>query len=154
MDKWLIAKNTVGAVFIEEEIASAITETEFNALEIPDYDSATMIALFGRWKRVMRVILAHCRYVLNEPPTVANALVDQEVAAEGAFNYQFAGNSFNSTQTLTYVLVDRPSWVNWNAGTRTFSGTAPVTPGEYFVTVRAVDKQKGYVDDTFKITVT
>jgi hypothetical protein len=154
MDKWLIAKNTVGAAFITAGVSSAITEAQFDALSIPSYTAATMKSLFGKWKRVMRVILSHCRNRLNAPPTVANALVDQSVARNASLSYQFAINSFASTKPITYVLVEKPLWVNWDPATRTFTGTAPGVTGVHTITVRATDAFKGAVDDTFTVTVT
>ena len=67
----------------------------------------------------------------NDAPTLANAISDQTVAEDSALSFQFAsdvfadvdaGDSFTYTATLSDDSA-LPSWLSFDAGTRTFSGT-------------------------------
>jgi Ca2+-binding RTX toxin-like protein len=96
----------------------------------------------------------------NDAPTVANLLVDQSATEDSAFSYTFASNSFadvDAGDALTYSVTSAlPSWLSFNAATRTFTGT-PTDAGagslDVDVTVRATDSSAATVDDTFRITV-
>ncbi|MDE0693108.1 MAG: putative Ig domain-containing protein, partial [Gammaproteobacteria bacterium] len=98
---------------------------------------------------------------VNDPPTVANAIPDQSATAGTAFTYQFAANTFDDVDdnTLTYTAVEDgesalPSWLSFDAGTRTFSGTpASADVGTVTVKVTASDDDGASVSDTFDITV-
>ena len=67
----------------------------------------------------------------NDAPTVANAIADQTIAEDSALSFQFASNVFADVDagdsfTYTAILSDGsalPSWLSFNAATRTFSGT-------------------------------
>ena len=67
----------------------------------------------------------------NDAPTVANAIADQTTAEDASFSYQVPSNAFadvDSGTTLTYTATlsngsSLPSWLSFNASTRTFSGT-------------------------------
>lgn len=96
----------------------------------------------------------------NRAPVLATALVDQ-VAAQGApFSYTVPGTAFtdpDSGDTLTYsaTLPDGsalPSWLTFNASTRTFSGT-PSALGIVSVKVTAKDGGNLSATDVFDITV-
>jgi co-chaperonin GroES (HSP10) len=97
---------------------------------------------------------------INHAPTVANAIPDQTAPAGGAFTYQVAANAFNDADagdTLTYSATKAdgsplPGWLNFTAGTRTFSGT-PVVQGLVSVKVTATDGGSLATNDTFDITV-
>ena len=99
----------------------------------------------------------------NNAPTVANAIADQTIAEDSALSFQFASNVFADVDagdsfTYTAILSDGsalPSWLSFNAGTRTFSGT-PLNAdvGAIDVKVTATDGGSAAVTDTFKITVT
>jgi Ca2+-binding RTX toxin-like protein len=95
------------------------------------------------------------------PPTVANAIADQSATEDAAFSFTFSATAFNDVDgnnTLTYsaTLEDGsllPGWLNFNAATRTFSGT-PLNSnvGAINVKVTASDGT-GSVSDTFALTV-
>ena len=94
-------------------------------------------------------------------PTVANAIPDQTATAGAAFSYQFPANTFadaDAGDTLTYTATRGdgtalPTWLGFNANTRTFSGTpAAADIGTVSVTVTASDGTDT-VSDTFDITV-
>ena len=67
----------------------------------------------------------------NSVPALKNELLDQTVNEDSALNYTFASDSFTDADpdtTLSYsaTLADDsalPSWLSFNASTRTFSGT-------------------------------
>ena len=107
---------------------------------------------------------------VNDTPTVSNAIVDQSASVSNVFNFVIPVNSFtdvDTSDTLTYTaqLVDSsgnlvsggtlPSWLIFNAGTRTFSGTPTISDiGTIYVKVTAIDNGTGTlsVSDTFTIT--
>ena len=93
----------------------------------------------------------------NSAPTVANAILDLTVEVGTAFSYAFPITTFTDADTgdtLTYTatLSDDsalPSWLTFNAATRTFSGT-PAAAGTVSVKVTASDGSDS-VSDTFDI---
>jgi hypothetical protein len=97
---------------------------------------------------------------VNEAPTVVNPLVDQSATQGQAFSYQFANNTFTDADagtTLNYTASlspsgALPSWLSFNAATRTFSGT-PDNDTDLTVRVTASDGSLTAFDD-FAITVT
>jgi len=101
---------------------------------------------------------------VNEAPTVANTISTQSASASQAFSYQFAGNTFadvDAGQTLTYTATKGdgsalPTWLSFNAGTRTFSGTPTAgDAGTLTVKVTATDNGTGSLNTntTFDINV-
>jgi hypothetical protein len=78
-------------------------------------------------------------------PIVANALVDQNTVVNTAWSYTVPSNTFTDANsnplTYTATLADGsalPSWLSFNATTRTFSGT-PTTLGPVALKVIATD---------------
>src|SRR5262245_40340866 len=98
---------------------------------------------------------------VNDAPTVATAIADQNATQGNLFLFQFAANTFNDVDgdTLTYAatLSDGsalPSWLSFNGTTRTFSGTpGNGNVGTIAVKVTATDGSNASVFDTFNITV-
>ena len=98
----------------------------------------------------------------NNPPTVANAIADTSVEHETLFNFIIPANIFNDldADTLTYTAKlangnPLPSWLSFNATTRTFSGTPGHSDvGPLSITVEAIDSAGGNATDTFDLTVT
>lgn len=93
---------------------------------------------------------------VNDAPTVANPIPDQNATEDAPFSFQFASNTFNdidASTTLVYSTSALPSWLSFNAATRTFSGT-PLNAhvGPVSITVTASDGSLS-VSDTFVITV-
>ncbi len=70
---------------------------------------------------------------VNDAPTVANPIADQSATQDVAFSYTVPANTFadiDEGDTLTYSakLADGsalPSWLKFDATTRTLSGTPP-----------------------------
>ena len=98
----------------------------------------------------------------NADPTVANEIPDQEAVAGMSFSYQFPANTFNdadTSDTLGYEATkadgfELPTWLSFDAATRTFSGTpASTDTGTVSVKVLATDSSNGAISDQFDITV-
>ena len=99
----------------------------------------------------------------NDAPTVANAIADQTIAEDSTLNFQFASDVFSDVDagdSLTYTATlsngsALPSWLSFNAATRTFSGTPTNSDvGALDVTVTATDGGQATATDTFTLTVT
>ena len=105
----------------------------------------------------------------NDAPQVQVALVDQNATTGSSFSYTFAGNAGSATDTfkdvdtghqtgLTYTatLTDGsslPSWLSFNASTRTFSGT-PTSTIDFNIKVTASDALGLSTSDDFAINLT
>ena len=100
---------------------------------------------------------------VNDAPTIANPIADQTIAEDSALTFQINSNVFadvDAGDSLTYTatLSDGgalPSWLSFDADTRTFSGT-PLNGdvGVTAVKVTATDSGNAAISDTFNITVT
>jgi hypothetical protein len=99
----------------------------------------------------------------NDAPTVSNAILDQTITEGSALSFQFNTNVFvdvDSSQVFSYAATLSndtvlPSWLNFDATTRTFSGTpANSDVGLLEVKLTATDSESLLVSDTFSITVT
>jgi hypothetical protein len=106
----------------------------------------------------LRIVVAN----VNDAPTVANPLPDQQAASSQTFSYTVPANTFNDIDlgdTLTYSTTLEngqalPSWLSFNAGNRTFSGTPPRSAiGTLNITVRATDRAGLFVNDTFSLAI-
>jgi hypothetical protein len=97
---------------------------------------------------------------VNDGPVVSAAVPDQGSAEDTAWSYQVPAGTFSDVDgdTLTYTATlstgaALPSWLSFNAGTRTFSGTPPLDfAGNVSLTVTASDGSAS-VSDTFVLTV-
>lgn len=98
----------------------------------------------------------------NDDPTVSNPITNQTAAEDSAFTYTIPANAFTDPDgdTLSFTATKSdgtalPSWLSFNAGTRTFSGT-PLNGdvGTLSIKVTASDGTSPAIDDTFDITVT
>ena len=94
----------------------------------------------------------------NQAPTVANAIADQTANYGTAFSYNMPTTTFKDPEgdalSYTATLEDGsalPSWLVFNPGTRTFSGTAPLASSPINVKVTATDTFKNSVSDVFTI---
>jgi hypothetical protein len=99
---------------------------------------------------------------VNDAPTVANGIADQNATEDSPFSFQFAANTFADVDvgdTLTYSAQlggggSLPAWLSFNGSTRTFSGTPTnADVGTVAVDVTANDGNGGTVTDTFDIVV-
>ena len=99
---------------------------------------------------------------VNDAPTVANTIPNQNTAEDSTFNFQFNINTFADSDvgdTLTYTAQlagggALPAWLSFDPVTRTFSGTpANGDVGTVSIDVIADDGNGGTVTDTFNIVV-
>ena len=97
----------------------------------------------------------------NDAPTVANAMADQNIVEGGSLNFQFNANAFldvDKTDSLSFTatLSDGnalPSWLTFDADTRTFTGTPSSSDtGGIKINVTATDTSNATVSDTFYVT--
>lgn len=97
----------------------------------------------------------------NDAPTVANAMADQIIAEGGSLNFQFNANVFLDVDkadslSFTATLSDGnalPSWLTFDADTRTFTGTPSSSDtGGIKINVTATDTSNATVSDTFYLT--
>ncbi|MGD9829982.1 MAG: putative Ig domain-containing protein, partial [Hyphomicrobiaceae bacterium] len=97
---------------------------------------------------------------VNDAPNVASPIADQSVAEDTAWSFSVPANTFtdpDSVLTYTASLANDdplPAWLNFDAGTQTFSGTPPQDfNGVISLKVTASDGTES-VSDTFDLTVT
>ena len=98
--------------------------------------------------------------VSDEAPSVANAIADQSVAEDKAWSFKVPLNTFEDADSpsLTYSATrengaDLPSWLSFDAATRTFSGTPPKDfNGQISLKVTASDGSLT-TSDSFTLTV-
>ncbi len=94
---------------------------------------------------------------VNDAPVVANPIADQSIAEEGTVNFTFPAGTFSDADgdSLVYTTGTLPGWLNFNAATRTFTGTAPLNFNGFLdITVTATDPSNASASDTFRLTVT
>jgi Ca2+-binding RTX toxin-like protein len=100
---------------------------------------------------------------VNDAPTVANAMANQEATEGSAFSLSVA-NIFTDVDigdvlTLSATLSDGkplPSWLKFTPATGAFAGTPMDADSNKTinVTVKATDKAKSVVSDTFDMVIT
>jgi hypothetical protein len=97
---------------------------------------------------------------VNDAPTVANAIADQSVDEDTDWSFTVPANTFadvDSALSYTASLADDtalPTWLTFDAGTRTFTGTPPENfNGTIDLKVTATDGTLT-ANDTFTLTVT
>jgi VCBS repeat-containing protein len=97
----------------------------------------------------------------NDAPVLVSALADRTVAGTSAFSFTVPGTAFTDVDgdALAYGATlsggaALPSWLGFNAATRTFSGTPPASLlGQSIeVKVTADDGHGGTATDVFKLT--
>jgi VCBS repeat-containing protein len=98
----------------------------------------------------------------NDAPVVAVPIADQKAQTGTLFSYQVPSSSFldiDANDTLTYAGKlsngdPLPSWLAFDAVTRTFSGTPTSTDtGQLSLAVVATDSSGASVSDVFALTV-
>ncbi|PDS97366.1 adhesin, partial [Rhizobium sp. S9] len=96
----------------------------------------------------------------NDAPVLAVQTTTQNATVGSAFSFTLPTTTFtdvDSGDTLAYAATSAdgtalPSWLSFNASTRTFSGT-PTTSGTYGVKVTATDLGSLAANETFNIAV-
>ena len=97
----------------------------------------------------------------NGVPVVDNAIPDQEAVVGTAFSYQVPADAFSDPDSdpLAYAATKAddtmlPTWMSFDADTRTFSGTpASTDTGTVSVKVTVSDGNGGSISDEFDILV-
>jgi uncharacterized protein YjiK/phospholipase/lecithinase/hemolysin len=99
---------------------------------------------------------------VNDAPTLANTIADQNAKQGDAFSFQIPTNTFtdiDAGDVLTYSATLEngnalPTWLTFNSTTRTFSGT-PTNDNVGNLNIKAIatDKAGATVSDIFVITV-
>ena len=119
-------------------------------------DSATSSTVWTSISTSLRITIKGT--ITNSAPTVATEIPDQTATTGTAFSYQVPDTTFadadGDTLTYTATLADDmalPSWLSFDAATRTFSGT-PTAVETVSVKVTASDASES-VSDTFDIVV-
>ena len=110
------------------------------------------------WVRIDNLIdsLKHTNFV----PYLKNQIPNQTDTVGHLFNYSFPDSTFidddgNNTLTYTATLYDNsplPSWLTFNPGTRTFSGT-PTAVGSLSIKVTATDTANASVSCFFTLNI-
>ena len=109
-------------------------------------------ATTGTAQSLLVAVKGYANSATNNAPTVGTPIPDQTATAGTAFSYQFPATTFadaDSGDMLTYTAVEDgetglPMWLNFNATTRTFSGTPMSADVETLtVTVTASDGNGG-----------
>ena len=93
----------------------------------------------------------------NPPPVVFSPIPNLSHKEAYYFSYTFPSNTFTDPRdSLSYSAPTKPSWLAFNASSRTFSGTPPDGLGvsNHTVTVVANDGNGATATDTFTLTVT
>ncbi len=99
---------------------------------------------------------------INDTPRVANQIAPQTAAEDTFFNFILPANTFSDVDigdTLTYTarLSDGsplPTWLNFNAATRTFSGTPTQDHvGNLNLRVTATDQSGAAVSSVFNLAI-
>lgn len=107
-------------------------------------------------------ILARKASFPNAAPTVAHPITDKSATEDVAFTFTVPSNTFadaDSGDTLSYAATRAdgsalPSWLSFNANSRTFAGTpGNADPGEINLKVTATDRAGASVSSAFKLTV-
>lgn len=95
----------------------------------------------------------------NHVPTVSSPIPDQQAREGQAWRYTLPATTFSDVDagdTLTYSALQSdgsalPSWLTFNAATRTFSGTPTTGSNDLSVDVIARDRQGLTATDTFAL---
>ena len=94
----------------------------------------------------------------NHAPTINKALTDQTATVGTALSFSFAADTFSDADmdTLTFAASGMPSWLTFNATTRTFTGTPQtedVTYSPIIISVTASDDDGASVTAIFALHV-
>ncbi|MBF0142832.1 MAG: putative Ig domain-containing protein [Magnetococcales bacterium] len=100
--------------------------------------------------------------VTSNGPVLARAIEDRTISHAGSLKFQIPANTFTDADkgdalTYTFGMEDgsaTPSWLKFNASTRTFTGKPVGAVGDYRIVVTATDKSMTSVSGAFTLSVT
>ncbi|MET3756217.1 VCBS repeat-containing protein, partial [Rhizobium binae] len=137
------------------ETNSAVQALRLSTNTLNDIFSYTMRDTAGATATANLTVTIHGA---NDAPVLAVQTATQYATVGSAFSFVVPSTTFSdvdSGETLTYAATAAdgtalPSWLSFNASTRTFSGT-PTTAGNYGVRVTATDIGGLAANETFNI---
>ena len=157
-DDLLVAQDELGNLHIA--ISGSTAALRFNAWFNPEIPSHVERFEFQDGTILSDAVI---EAMINDAPVVANPLVDLSAAEDAAFSFNVPANTFadpDPYDSLIYAasLADGsalPSWLAFDAGTRTFSGTpANGDVGTISLRLAATDETGSSASDVFALTVT
>jgi phage-related protein len=96
---------------------------------------------------------------VNHAPTVSYSVASQSATEGQAFTYQFSSGTFYDSDgdILAYSASQTngnslPSWLSFNASTRTFSGTAPLGSSDLYLRITANDGSGSSASTDFSLS--
>lgn len=111
--------------------------------------------------KIVRLEITDPNGVPNRAPVVANAIADAAGTVGNALSITIPSNAFSDPDGDRLDLTARlsnggalPSWLSFNAATRTFAGTPPGgQTGPIDIRVTAADPDGATVNDVFRLTI-
>ncbi len=121
------------------------------AVEIAVTDNKAFVSTMDSGLRILDV--SEYLTTTNNPPIINQEIPDQSSIINTEFTYTIPENSFSDAdgQVLTYTVANLPTWLTFDANTRTFLGTSTEL-GNLAITVTVSDG-KDNVSDTFKLDI-
>lgn len=157
-----------GVDYSDHSASGALTASTLAAISLLAGSTATTDTLevrayngsyWGDWDS-LNVTIAASAPVTPEPPVLETQTPNQTWIGGKSITLALPSTTFEDPQseTLTYAAVlssgaALPSWLDFNATTDTFSGTAPLTAQTLTIKVTATDTSDLSVSDTFSATV-
>ncbi len=146
--------NVAGSTRVEQWFASPDNEIEVFRFPVDDGEGGSIFLT-----RTGDDISASA-IVQNTSPVLVNPLLDQSARADAMFSFELPGNVFADPDDGDLFSLDAaqangnelPSWIGFDAQTRTFSGT-PTMPGEVEILVTATDLGGLSASDSFNLQV-
>lgn len=126
-----------------------------------DNDGDLDILSIGWDTRIPRIYVNNGSIRENIPPVVVNPVPNQRIKEGTTIDFTFAENTFQDADgdelTFKATLADGgalPSWLTFNAGTRTFNGTPEASAvGSLDILLIATDTKRAVASDVFILTV-
>ena len=91
----------------------------------------------------------------NQSPSISNAAANQSVSGGASFSYTLPNDHASDPEggALTYSASGMPNWMSFNAGTKTFSGSAPNSGATSTITITVADAAGNQTTDEFDVVV-
>ena len=157
-DDLLITISTTDSITIKNYY---VGNNQIDLIQFSYYNAITDAYIQPVWDRATFEAIVSGGNV-NHAPEVATAITSQTTLEDSAYNFTVLANAFSDVDvgdTLTYstTLADGtalPSWLSFNAATRTYSGT-PLNEhvGNLSLKVTATDIVGASANQTFGLTV-